>query len=160
MVTADFGGKPEEQELQVWVCGECDNSTFVLFNDARIQCAYCQDIICDECTDREGWRRVLPPSPEKAKETDAGTVRQMHVGGVDIARARVFRQIEGWQKDGTIQFMYGGRNDGATGAWVGVDNEKDRDDLLGQLDNFRAYIAGLKFDENASSDTGADAPTS
>lgn len=146
VIKPDFG-KPEEKELQVWVCGVCDNSTFTLFNDARVQCAYCETIICDECTDREGWRRCLPESPERAAEDNHGTMRIMNVGDVELARARVWRQLDEWRKDGVLEFVHGGHVDGGTRSWVNIDNEKDREHLLEQLRSFQKYVEGLKFPE-------------
>lgn len=150
-----FGPKDDnkvEKELQVWTCA-CGNQTFSLFNDARVQCAYCEQIICDTCADEEGWRKVLPPSPEKAKQDSAGAMRIHSAGDVDLARARTWRHLEGWMKNGELEFIYGGDVKGATRAWVGIDNEKDRLALLEQLDDFRVYVEGLKFD-GANNDDG------
>lgn len=142
-----FGPKDDnkvEQELQVWVC-TCGNQTFSLFNDARVQCAYCNNIICDTCADQEGWRKVLPPSPDKAKQDTAGTMRIHSAGDVDLARARTWRHLEGWMKAGELEFIYGGDLKGGTRAWVGVDNEKDRASLLENLEDFTKYVRELTF---------------
>lgn len=143
VIKPDFG-KPEEKELQVWVC-TCGNSTFSLFNDARVQCAYCENIICDTCADEEGWRKVLLPSPERAAEDNHGTMRIHHTGDMNLARARTWRHLEGWMKSGELEFVYGGHVDGGTRAWVGIDNEKDRVALLEQLADFKKYVEELRF---------------
>lgn len=146
IITPDFGKPSEEKELQVWVC-DCGNSTFSLFNDARVQCAHCGNIICDTCADEEGWRRVLPTSPATAAEDNNNTIRIMNVGDVELARARVWRQLDEWRRDGKLEFVYGGHVDGGTRSWVNIDNEKDREHLLEQLRSFQKYVEGLKFPE-------------
>jgi len=135
------------QEKQVWVCGECDNRTFNLFNDSTIMCAYCEQVVCDTCADTEGWRKCLPPSPEHAAKDTKGTMQVHHTDAVEFARARTWRELEAWVKAGRLEFIYGGDIKGATRAWVGVDNDKDRASLLEQMQDFMKYVEGLKFGE-------------
>lgn len=137
IITGLFDKAEEKQELQVWVCGQCNNSTFSLFNNGTVACGHCNQIICDTCVDTEGWRKVLPPSPEIATRDTAGVVKVDAMGSAEFAQRAVFRDIEKWLKGGELEFVVGGNEKGGTRAWFNVVTAKDRESIA---ENIRGYV--------------------
>lgn len=46
----------------VWTCGDCGGTSFCLYSDDTMRCVSCQK---EGCAGPEGWRRLLPATPEE-----------------------------------------------------------------------------------------------
>ena len=108
--------KPRPQ--LTWICTHCNCGTFHLFDDGTIKCAGCKT----EGDSKGEWVKFLPPPPDEAPARDDGDVVNTLIwAGKDLARRRVLRSIQDWDKDIAILGVW--HKDGTMRVWHDCDDD-------------------------------------
>jgi hypothetical protein len=136
----------QEDEKYVFICGHCDNQTFNLFSDGTIGCAFCEHVMCASCSDPEqhpNWVKAagkLPDDRSTIPEPDPVKVSTHHFQDTSFAFKRVWRTLKGWMEKGEIMMLNAYNKDGAGESWFGIQDEDDRQLMLGRLDAITKHV--------------------
>jgi hypothetical protein len=108
----------------LFVCSACNCRSWRLMSDGTVECCNCDNVVTIEGPDpgKCGWRKITEYAPtdrESVPELEAGNINVRAMGDEDFALRSTIRDVERWQKAGTLMFVGAYKNDGTGCWWIG-----------------------------------------
>ncbi|MGV2135156.1 hypothetical protein GOZ83_19705 [Agrobacterium vitis] len=110
---------PKPERL-IWLCGECQSSTWFLYDDDVCECANCGNV-----SDASRWVTPIRDAPQAPEETDGGTVIRTFVGSPELAKRRVMKKLA--DQTGKLAMLISYFEDGSGSHWIAAETVEQRD---------------------------------
>ena len=139
--------QPAEPERLIWVCSECNCSTFHLYDDDTSECA-----LCGKMSENYGeWVRNLRAPSDTVTKTDNNTMRVTNYGCAEIAKRRVIKKIR--PDDPDLVSVFAVWRDGTNTSWDGIETIEQRDFLA---DILRTHMEATQHRSITEQDDAAE----